>query len=128
MSIKLGAIGVQKVSTKLMEQGILVRLHVYDDGYDLITDWRGKMIRVQVKTTIGSEACRRRKLKFLAIRGPGFGHMQKRLYKKGDCDAFIFLNTTLDALFIIPREKLPRTKSIYLEPNCKWRDNWGCLK
>lgn len=128
MSIKLGAIGVQKVSTKLMEQGFLVSLPVYDDGYDLITDWRGKMVRVQVKTTIGGEDCRRRKLKFLAIRGPGFGHMKKRLYNKGDCDAFIFLNTTLDALFVVPREKLPRTKSIYLEPNCKWRDNWGCLK
>ena len=53
MSIKLGAIGVQKVSTKLMEQGFLVSLPVYDDGYDLITDWKGKMVRVQVKTTIG---------------------------------------------------------------------------
>ena len=128
MSIKLGAIGVQKVSTKLMEQGFLVSLPVYDDGYDLITDWKGKMTRVQVKTTIGSEDCRRRKLKFFAIRGPGFGHMKKRLYTKSDCDAFVFLNTTLDAVFVIPREKLPRTKSIYLELNCKWRDNWDALK
>jgi hypothetical protein len=31
-------------------------------------------------------------------------------------------------MFVIPREKLPRTKSIYLEPNCKWRDNWNALK
>ena len=128
MSIKLGAIGVQKVSTKLMEQGFLVSLPIYDDGYDLITDWKGKMTRVQVKTTIGSEDCRRRKLKFFATRGPGFGHMKKRLYTKVDCDAFVFLNTTLDAIFVIPREKLPRTKSIYLELNCKWRDNWDALK
>ena len=128
-NIRLGAIGVQKVSTRLMEQGFLVSLPIYDDGYDLVTDWKGKMVRVQVKTTIGGEdSCRRRKLKFFAIRGPGFGHMQKRLYTKGDCDVFIFLNTTLDALFVIPREKLPRTKSIYLEPNCKWRDNWNVLK
>jgi len=128
MSIKLGAIGVQKVCTKLMEQGFLVSMPIYDDGYDLVTDWKGNMARVQVKTTIGNEDCRRRKLKFFAIRGPGFGHMEKRLYSKVDCDIFIFYHTTLDALFIIPREKLPRTKSIYLEPNCKWRDNWNVLR
>lgn len=128
MSLKLGAIGVQKVTIKLLEQGFLVTLPVYDDGYDLISDWKGKLLRVQVKSTAGAEDCRRRKLKFLAIRGPGFGHMKKRLYNKSDCDVFIFLNTTLDALFIIPREKLPRTKSIYFETNCKWRDNWKALK
>jgi len=127
-NVRLGAIGVQKVSTRLMEQGFLVSLPIYDDGYDLVTDWKGRMLRVQVKTTIGGEDGHRRKLKFFAIRGPGFGHMQKRLYTKVDCDVFAFLNTTLDALFIIPREKLPRTKSIYLEPNCKWRDNWNVLK
>ena len=64
-NIRLGAIGVQKVSTRLMEQGFLVSLPIYDDGYDLITDWKGNMMRVQVKTTGGSEDCRRRKLKFL---------------------------------------------------------------
>ena len=127
-NVRLGAIGVQKVSTRLMEQGFLVSLPIYDDGYDLVTDWKGRMLRVQVKTTIGGEDGHRRKLKFFAIRGPGFGHMQKRLYTKGDCDVFAFLNTTLDALFIIPRAKLPRTQSIYLEPNCKWRDNWNVLK
>jgi hypothetical protein len=76
-NIRLGAIGVQKVSTKLMEQGFLVSLPIYDDGYDLVTDWKGKLVRVQVKTTGGSDDCQRRKLKFFAIRGPGFGHMRK---------------------------------------------------
>ena len=81
-NIRLGAIGVQKVSTRLMEQGFLVSLPIYDDGYDLVTDWKGKLMRIQVKTTGGSEDYRRRKLKFFAIRGPGFGHIEKRLYTK----------------------------------------------
>jgi len=38
MSIRLGAIGVQKVSAKLLEHGFLVSLPIYDDGYDLVVD------------------------------------------------------------------------------------------
>jgi hypothetical protein len=135
MSIRIGAIGVQKVSAKLMEHGFQVSLPVYDSGYDLITDWHGKMYRVQVKSTKGTEDHVRRKLKFLAVRGPGYGTMaqlsgirSKKIYSKSDCDMFIFYHSVLDAMFIIPRIKVPRTKSIYLEPNCKWRDNWNVLK
>ena len=53
-NVRLGAIGVQKVSARLMEQGFLVSLPIYDDGYDLVTDWKGRMLRIQVKTTIYS--------------------------------------------------------------------------
>lgn len=129
MSIKLGAIGVQKVSAKLLEQNFLVSTPVYDDGYDLVTDWRGVLKRVQVKCTIGNETGRRQKLKFFAIRGNNFGITgKKKLYDKLDCDVFIFYHTVLDALFIIPRVKLPKTQSVYLAPNCKWRDNWNVLR
>lgn len=128
MSVKLGAIGVQKITAKLLEQGFLVSTPIYDDGYDLVTDWKGIMYRVQVKCTVGSEDGRRRKLKFFAIRGPGFGHMKKRAYSKADCDVFIFYHTGIDAVFILPRERIPKTMSIYIEPNSKWRDNWNVLK
>jgi hypothetical protein len=135
MSIRIGAIAVQKVSAKLMEHGFQVSLPVYDSGYDLITDWHGKMYRVQVKSTKGTEDHVRRKLKFLAVRGPGYGISAKlsgirakKIYSKSDCDMFIFFHYGIDAMFIIPRAKVPRTKSIYLEPNCKWRDNWNVLK
>jgi hypothetical protein len=128
MSVKLGAIGVQKVTAKLLEQGFLVSMPVYDDGYDLVTDWKGELRRVQVKCTSGNEDYRRSKLKFFAIKGPGFGHMRKQTYSKADCDTFIFYHTGLDAMFILPRDKTPKTQSIYIEPNSKWRDNWNVLK
>lgn len=136
MSIRLGAIGVQQVSAKLLSQGFLVSLPVFDDGYDLVVDWRGKLTRVQVKCTSGNEDSRRNKFKFLAVKGPGFGVARlrgsdggiKRIYNKSDCDAFIFYHTTEEAFFVLPTGKLPKTKSIYFDPNCKWRDNWGVLK
>lgn len=132
MSIRLGAIGAQKVSAKLLEQGFLVSLPVYDDGYDLVVDWRGKLTRVQIKCTSGSEDERRNKFKFLAVKGPGFKHhstpLIKRVYNKSDCDAFIFYHTAKDIFFILPTNKLPKTKSIYFDPNSKWRDNWAVLK
>lgn len=128
MSVKLGAIGVQKVIAKLLEQGFLVSTPIYDDGYDLITDWRGFLTRVQVKCTSGSEDNRRSKLKFFATKGPGFGHMKKRAYSKVDCDTFIFYHTGIDAVFILPRERVPKTMSVYIAPNSKWRDNWEVLK
>lgn len=139
MSIRLGAIGVQQVSAKLLSQGFLVSLPVYDDGYDLVTDWKGKLTRVQVKCTSGSEDDRRNKFKFLAVKGPGFGtakarqigrgqQAQKRVYSRSDCDAFVFYHTTEEAFFVVPTSSLPKTKSIYFDPNCKWRDNWSVLK
>jgi hypothetical protein len=137
MSIRLGAIGVQKVSAKLLEHGFLVSLPIYDDGYDLVVDWKGKLSRVQVKCTSGSEDHRRNKFKFLAVKGPGFGtvrpkpsanHGVKRTYNRSDCDVLVFYHSIEDAIFIIPTGKLPKTKSVYLDPNSKWRDNWAVLK
>lgn len=136
MSIRLGAIGVQRVSAKLLSQGFLVSLPVYDDGYDLVVDWKGKLSRVQVKCTSGSEDDRRNKFKFLAVKGPGFGVSRfrgpdggiKRIYNKSDCDAFVFYHSTQDIFFVVPTGKLPKTKSVYFDPNSKWRDNWSVLK
>lgn len=137
MSIRLGAIGVQQVSAKLLSQGFLVSLPVFDDGYDLVADWKGKLTRVQVKCTSGSEDSRRNKFKFLAVKGPGFGVSRfrdasnlgvKRIYNRSDCDAFVFYHTLEEAFFVMPTGKLPKTKSVYFDPNCKWRDNWNVLK
>lgn len=136
MSLRIGAIGVQRVAAKLLEQGFLVCTPVIDEGYDLITDWRGKLKRVQVKTTAGaSDTKTRNKLKFLAVKGPGYGYgallktnKVKTIYNKTDCDIFIFYHIPQDAVFVIPRSKLPKTKSIYFAANSAWRDNWDVLK
>jgi hypothetical protein len=136
MSLRIGGIGVQKVSAKLLEQGFLVSTPIIDEGYDLITDWRGKLTRVQVKSTLGaSDTKARNKLKFLACRGPGYGYgaylkvaKEKVRYKSTDCDAFVFYHIGLDALFVISRAKLPKTKSVYLATNSIWRDNWDVLR
>ena len=136
MSLRIGAIGVQRVAAKLLEQGFLVCTPVIDEGYDLITDWRGKLKRVQVKTTAGaSDTKTRNKLKFLAVKGPGYGYgallktnKTKTIYNKTDCDIFIFYHIPLDAVFVIPRAKLPKTKSIYFAANSAWRDNWEVLR
>jgi len=113
-----------------------VCLPVFDEGYDLISDWKGKLQRVQVKSTIGQAGMEgRSKLKFFAVRGPGYvggaslkPNKTKEVYAKSDCDAFIFYHIPLDALFVVPRIRLPKTKSIYIAPNSHWRDNWGSLK
>ena len=136
MSLRVGAIGVQKVSARLLEQGFLVSMPIVDEGYDLISDWRGKLLRVQVKTTSGASDTRtRNKLKFLACKGPGFSqgslnqrHREKTIYNKSDCDIFVFYHLPQSAIFIIPRSKLPKTKSVYFAPNCVWRDNWDILR
>jgi hypothetical protein len=134
MSLRIGAVGVQKVSAKLLENGFLVSLPIFDEGYDMISDWKGRLQRVQVKSTGGQKNMENRtKLKFLAARGPGYipssnKHGVKETYGKSDCDAFIFYHIPLDALFVVPRIRLPKTKSIYLPPNSLWRDNWDVLR
>lgn len=130
MSQHLGAIGVSKVTSMLLEQGFLVNQPMYDNGYDLITDYRGHLKRVQIKSTGQSEEGRnRQKLKFSAVRGPGAAAcLPKTIYAKGVVDVFIFFHTKHNALFVIPAEKLPRTMSVYFAPNCEWRDNWDVLR
>lgn len=129
MSQALGAIGVCKVTSVLLEQGFLVSQPIYDQGYDLITDYRGTLKRIQVKTTSGYEDSRRSKLKFFALRGSGFHQTNtKKPYGKGVVDAFVFYHTKLNAIFVVPFEKLPRTQSVYFAPNCEWRDNWDVLR
>ena len=130
MSQQLGAIGVTKISSILMENGFLVSQPIYDNGYDLITDHKGVLKRVQVKTTSGTDDHQRRsKLKFFALRGTGFNQNNpKKPYGKGIVDVFVFYNTKLNAIFVVPTEKLPRTMSVYFAPNCEWRDNWDVLR
>ena len=136
MSLRIGAIGVQKVAAKLLEQGFLVSTPMIDDGYDLITDWKGRLCRVQVKSTMGaSDTHTRNKMKFLAVRGAGYGYgaylkvnKEKMKYKANVCDAFVFIHIPQDAVFAVPSPKLPKTKSIYFSPNSSWRDNWDVLR
>lgn len=136
MSLRIGAIGVQRVAAKLLEQGFLVSTPIIDDGYDLISDWKGKLCRVQVKSTMGgTDANARNKMKFLAVRGPGYGygaylkiHKKKIKYKSNVCDIFIFYHIPQDAVFAVASTKLPKTKSIYFSPNSSARDNWSVLR
>jgi hypothetical protein len=131
VSQHIGAIGVTKITSVLLEQGFLVSLPVYDNGYDLITDYKGVLKRVQVKTTSGaSDGIKNRsKLKFYALRGTGFNQVGiKRPYGKNVVDAFVFYNTQQNAIFIVPNDKLPRTMSVYFSLNSEWRDNWNVLR
>ena len=136
ISLRIGAVGVQKVVAKLLEQGFLVSTPIIDDGYDLITDWKGRLCRVQVKSTMGaSDTHTRNKMKFLAVRGAGYGYgaylkinKEKMKYKSNVCDAFMFYHIPQDAVFAVPSNKLPKTKSIYFSPNSSWRDNWDVLR
>ena len=114
----------------LLEHGFLVSLPVYDHGYDLITDHKGALNRVQIKST-GQlhEKGNRQKLKFSAVRGPGAtARLPKTIYAKGIVDAFIFFHTKHNALFIVPADRLPRTMSVYFAMNSEWRDNWDVLR
>jgi hypothetical protein len=131
VSQHVGAIAVTKIAAILMENGFLVSLPVYDNGYDLITDYRGTLKRVQVKSNNGSEdgVKGRTKLKFYALRGTGFQQINtKRPYTKNEVDAFVFFNTKHNAIFVVPFDRLPKTHSVYFAPNCEWRDNWDALK
>ena len=129
MSQALGAIGVCKVTSILLEQGFLVSQPIYDHGYDLITDYRGVLKRIQIKTTSGHEDAKRTKLKFFALRGTGFNQNNpKKPYGKGVVDAFVFYHTKVNAVFVVPFDRLPRTMSVYFAPNCEWRDNWDVLR
>jgi len=131
MSQHIGAIAVTKIAAILMEHGFLVNLPVYDNGYDLITDYRGTLKRVQVKSNGGAEdgVKNRTKLKFYALRGNNIHQAStKRLYGKNEVDVFVFFNTGQNAIFVVPLDKLPKTQSVYLASNCEWRDNWDVLR
>jgi hypothetical protein len=135
VSLRIGAVGVQKVAARLIQEGFLVSTPIVDEGYDLVTDWNGVLLRVQIKSTMGADCKTRNKFKFFAVRGAGYGYgaylkinKKKLTYKLNDCDAFIFYHIPLDSFFAVPRDKLPNTKSIYFDPDSCWRDNWDVLR
>jgi len=137
----LGTIAETAVATALLQEGFGISFAHGDNlGWDLCTDWNGKVRRIQVKTATrrgGSYAV-------------GFCHGAAKsiLYCKTDCDfILVWLNYGDDydafrgvGVYIIPVTALKATTGLFWPPGlgskgpdkiCKWekyRDKYGLLK
>ena len=80
----------------------LVVLHPYGDSltYDLGIEQRGRLLRVQVKST----TFQRGETYEINLTGPG-----GRRYKKGDLDMFAVYVAPVDVWYILPFEKTRKT-------------------
>ena len=133
---QLGTIAEGQVVVKLLQQGFGVSWAVGDNvSWDVVSDWGGKVNRLQVKTTTS-----------LASRGTwrivcAHGGRLKRRYDKRSADAVVCVLPW--AMFVIPTDKLEDTTLTFWPPgehprynterfsSCKYewaKERWDLLK
>ncbi len=104
----IGNIGEAKVLCKFVELGIPVYTAFGDnEKADLIADFKGKLNRIQVKTSIKAE---NGKMIFdLTSSTINKGATAKHIYNKTEVDYFACYNISRDKIFLIPIESAPST-------------------
>jgi PD-(D/E)XK nuclease superfamily protein len=136
------AMGVRKSGKRCLEQGVFaelcfmakaaskgfrVSMPIGDSRYDVGVEVGGRILRVQVKSTM----YRRRGMHSysLNVMGPG-----RKMYEEGLVDFFAIYLIPIDTWYIIPYEVIGRTRtSLHFTPGSKrktyerYREAWGLL-
>lgn len=131
-----GTIAEFQVIIKLLDLGFQISKTQGDySGYDIISDWQGKLNRIQIKSTKGKKS---------TAKGydvtVGRGNSSKRKYEFTDCDFIICV--VPEAFYIIPITEVVVVK-FRLHPKCdtyksvginytgrweKYKNQWDLLK
>lgn len=139
---RIGTVAESAAATALLKEGFGVSWPLGDFmGWDLVTDWEGKVNRIQVKTS--------KKVKTtyhcnLSMNRTGGG---KKLYSKAECDFIMLIlpygedydELNGDGIYIVPVKEV-RVKAKHIWPpgmggrkgvNCSWekyRNQFDLLK
>ena len=106
----IGFLSEMKVLVKLLEMNFVVSKPQGDySPYDLISDWKGKLNRIQVKSTSRKSGNRNKGYKAMACKG----NSPKIMLTKKDCDFLIIF--CFDMYYIIPIKEI-NTMSFYVHP------------
>jgi hypothetical protein len=137
-SAQIGAAGVQHVAAQMLLNQITPCFPIWDGGYDLVSDYKGALNRVQVKSTTVVERERRHLsvLRFpLYRRRSGVIVAKKYMpvastpYPADLFDVMIFVNFLRDAVFVVPAASINfKCAYIYLGLDSAWRNAWWVLK
>tara|TARA_R100000808_G_scaffold11561_1_gene29540 strand:+ start:302 stop:727 length:426 start_codon:yes stop_codon:yes gene_type:complete len=131
-----GTIAEAQVLVKLLQQGFGASWAIGDSmGWDLVSDWQGKVTRLQVKSTQAAPGRRTWRILF------GHGRKVKELYEPADCDAFVCVLPW--GMYVIPRGNVDGIRANFWPPGehprystsrfnqCKYesyREAWHHLK
>ena len=132
----MGTIAEAHVLVRLLQQGFGASWAVGDSlGWDLIADWRGKVSRLQVKSTRVAHKGQTWRILF------GHGHSSKVMYNACDCDAFVCVLPW--GMYVIPQKVVEGIRANFWPPGehprykserfnqCKYeshREAWHHLK
>ena len=135
-SKQMGTIAESQVVTKLLQEGFGVSWAVGDNvSWDVVSDWRGKVSRLQIKAT--STRASRGTWRSVAAHGSGL----KQKYDRTQIDALVCVLPW--AMFVVPAPKLEDVTLSFWEPGkhprystkrfslCKYewaKERWDFLK
>jgi hypothetical protein len=114
---KLGDVVELKFQLKAMEHGFTVSKPIGDnDRYDLITDYKSKLNRIQVKSVSYKDTANRADSYRIAS---SFGASHKKTYTSKDIDALVAYVIPEDVWYIIPVKQISGKQSIRIFPHKK---------
>ena len=91
-----GAVAESKVTSRLMELGFSVSIPFEEEKYDLIADYNGNLIRVQVKRVFENDGTYRVELRTQTANSQG---TYKKKYDDSDFDSFCFYNPDYEEVY-----------------------------
>lgn len=109
------------------------RPYTSDASYDFITDYNGKLMRVQIKSSKTAHQSRGKLYDNSYKIVCSHGAKSKNMYSKSHCDAIACYIMPLDVFFIIPiKDVKSKTLNFYPERKdhrfSKYFEFWECLK
>lgn len=136
---QIGAAGVQLVAARMLLHCITPNFPIWDSGYDLTSEYKSVLSRVQVKSQLTKGAARQHLSSYkFSLRRVKSGHVmekgalkyrQSKHYAADQIDAMVFVNFEDNVAFVMPVTAINLSRSyIVLPPDSIWREAWSVLK
>jgi hypothetical protein len=129
-----GEVGRLLASAEMLIHGISPSRPEDDHGFDIVSVFGSKILRVQVKTvylkkpgnTFFSERFSIRRQKKSKRR---HGDERRRTYMDGEIDAFVFVSLVTRSFWVVPCSAIDLNKHwMTVRPESQWRNAWHVLK
>ena len=126
-----GLLSEMEFTVKALKMGLNISRPMIQSKYDFISDFNGKILRVQVKSSSVIRTSHKETSCQITV---SHGSSNKKNYTDNDIDFFVIHLIPVDAWYIIPVNHLLNKKKIIIFPNSskskylQFKENWELLK
>ena len=110
--LNIGTAGEHLVVVDLLLKNVPAFLTGQGMPYDVVADWKGRLLKIQVKTTIQKRLIKQRANPIYFFHIKRTGKDGKNNYKIGDFDIFALVALDIRTVFYLPFNSLIKSSSI----------------